>query len=63
VPILLAGLTAAGLTSALLGDNLWDVLSWLALGVPLSAVVWIVVRMRRATLVAKRVACDHSDNS
>ena len=34
VPVLLAACTAGGLTSALLGDGFWDVLSWLALGLP-----------------------------
>lgn len=35
VPLLLALLSIAGLASALFGDDLWDAVSWLTLGVPL----------------------------
>ncbi|TDQ06211.1 hypothetical protein [Pedobacter metabolipauper] len=34
-PIILAVISAVGLLSALIGDHLWDTISWLALGVPL----------------------------
>jgi len=34
-PIVLAVITAIGLLSALTGDNLWDVLSWITLAAPL----------------------------
>ncbi len=37
VPLALAALTAAGLTSALVGDGAWDALSWLALAAPVFA--------------------------
>lgn len=40
VPALLALASAAGLVSALLGDGLWDGLSWLALGVVVGAALW-----------------------
>lgn len=40
VPILLGTLSAVGLLSALLGDELWDGLSWLALGVPCLVIAW-----------------------
>lgn len=33
-PALIAGLGAAGLFAALLGDGGWDVLAWVGLGVP-----------------------------
>ncbi len=33
-PLVIALLSAAGLFSALLGDGIWDGLSWLGLGVP-----------------------------
>lgn len=39
-PLLVALVSALGLTSALLGDGLWDALSWLALGVPLALVAY-----------------------
>lgn len=42
VPTLLAAVTAVGLLSALLEDGAWDVLSWLAMALPLLviAVCW-----------------------
>ncbi|WP_283189281.1 hypothetical protein [Pseudomonas sp. PMCC200344] len=33
-PTVIALLSAAGLFAALLGDGVWDALSWLGLGVP-----------------------------
>ena len=33
-PTVIALLSAAGLFAALLGDDVWDALSWLGLGVP-----------------------------
>lgn len=40
VPILLGALSAVGLVSALVGDDLWDALSWFALGVPSVVMLW-----------------------
>lgn len=34
MPILLGVSSAIGLSAALLGDGIWDVLSWISLGVP-----------------------------
>ncbi|QXI28060.1 hypothetical protein [Pseudomonas vanderleydeniana] len=45
IPLLIAVLTAAGLFTALLGDGLWDALSWLGLGIP--AVIGIQALLRR----------------
>jgi hypothetical protein len=47
VPALLALVSAIGLLSALLGDDLWDVLSWVALATPVAVVVWCVGRAGR----------------
>ncbi|WP_192562650.1 hypothetical protein [Pseudomonas gozinkensis] len=33
-PLLIALLSAAGLFAALLGDRIWDGLSWVGLGIP-----------------------------
>jgi len=41
-PILLAVLTGVGLMSALLGDDIWDVLSWLMLAAPIAVVAWFL---------------------
>jgi hypothetical protein len=40
IPLLLGLLSAVGLLSALLGDDLWDALSWLTLGLPLAVILW-----------------------
>lgn len=47
-PVVLAVVSLFGLLSALIGDGIFDVLSWLGLGVPLGllGVVWL--RLRRA---------------
>ncbi|OFJ42725.1 hypothetical protein BJN42_26950 [Pseudomonas koreensis] len=45
-PIVIALLSAAGLFAALLGDGIWDALSWVGLGVP--AVLAINGLMRRS---------------
>ncbi len=42
IPLALAMLNGVGLIAALLGDELWDQLSWVALG----SVVWISLRYR-----------------
>jgi hypothetical protein len=34
IPTFIAVLSAAGLFAALLGDGVWDSLSWLGLGIP-----------------------------
>jgi membrane protein implicated in regulation of membrane protease activity len=47
VPAILAALTCVGLVSALLGDELWDGLSWLALSVPIAVVAWYAFVRRR----------------
>ncbi|MFI8396098.1 hypothetical protein CXF97_21985 [Pseudomonas sp. Choline-02u-1] len=45
-PIVIALLSAAGLFAALLGDGIWDALSWVGLGVP--AFLAITGLMRRS---------------
>jgi len=39
IPIWLGAASAIGLVSALLGDDIWDVLSWLAILAPVAAVI------------------------
>lgn len=36
IPMVLALLSTVGLVSALVGDGVWDVLSWLTLAVPIA---------------------------
>ena len=40
MPITLALVSAVGLASALLGDGIWDVVSWISLGAPIAIIVW-----------------------
>jgi hypothetical protein len=49
-PALLAALTAVGLVSALLGDGIWDALSWLGLGTPVAVVIWLAAKQTPRTV-------------
>jgi amino acid permease len=40
IPLLLALVSIAGLVVALTGDGFRDAAAWLALGIPVAAVVW-----------------------
>ena len=44
VPAILAVLTIFGLTSGILGDGIWDAISWIALGIPIAVVVFHLCR-------------------
>lgn len=46
LPLLIALLTAGGLVVALLGDGIWDALSWLMFAAPLMSITWILTRPR-----------------
>jgi hypothetical protein len=46
MPIALGILSAIGLASALLGDGLWDFVSWIALAAPVAVIVRSLVRRR-----------------
>jgi hypothetical protein len=48
-PLALGVLSVAGLISALLGDGLWDTLSWFTLGAPVAAVAFHVRRRAPST--------------
>jgi hypothetical protein len=47
-PLLLFVLSLFGLLSALIGDGVYDLLSWLSLGVPLGLVGVVWLRFRSA---------------
>lgn len=44
IPIVLGLLSIAGLIAALVGDGFADVLSWIALGIPLLVGIWFSLR-------------------
>lgn len=44
-PLLLALLSSLGLISALLEDGVYDLVSWLSLGIPLLLIGWVWARM------------------
>ncbi len=47
-PFVLAIITTYGLLSALLGDGLWDALSWIALVIPLALLAFFISRGKRS---------------
>lgn len=44
MPIALGVVSAVGLLSALLGDGVWDALSWIALTIPIAVPLWHIAR-------------------
>jgi hypothetical protein len=44
MPILLGVLSAIGLVVALLGDDIWDAVGWIGLGIPLLVAAYYVMR-------------------
>lgn len=44
MPALLGAISVIGLFSALLGDGVWDAVSWFALGLPSGIIAWYVIR-------------------
>jgi len=48
IPSVLGVLSGVGLVSALVGDGIWDGLSWLALGIPIALFLYFVLRPRRS---------------
>ncbi|SDV10883.1 hypothetical protein [Pseudomonas mucidolens] len=40
IPLVIGALSTTGLFAALLGDGLWDSLSWVGLGVPAVIGIW-----------------------
>jgi hypothetical protein len=44
IPVIVFVLSIFGLLSALIGDAIWDVLSWLTLGVPVILMSWSLLK-------------------
>lgn len=47
MPLLLSAATVVGLVAALLGDGVWDALSWVGLALPVAAIATHVIRAGR----------------
>jgi len=47
IPSAIGVLCAAGLFSALLGDGMWDAVSWVGLGIPSALATWGLIPRRR----------------
>jgi hypothetical protein len=45
-PAVIAALSAIGLISALVGDGIWDAVSWLTLGVPVALCAYFTLQPR-----------------
>ena len=43
-PLAIAVLSTVGLISALTGDGIWDMLSWLTLAIPVAVILWCWLR-------------------
>jgi hypothetical protein len=48
IPAIMAVIIAAGLASGVLGDGVWDVISWIALSVPIAVIVFNVFQRPRS---------------
>jgi hypothetical protein len=55
LPLVIAVLSTAGLLFALMGDGVWDWMSWLALGFPVAIGLWFATR-RKDPRSARRMA-------
>jgi hypothetical protein len=47
-PTILAAVTCVGLLSGILGDGVWDTISWVGLGIPIAVLAWFVFRPRES---------------
>lgn len=47
MPWLIGIISTAGLAAALLGDGIWDAVSWITLGFPLAVATLFVLKSRR----------------
>ena len=46
IPLFIAVTSVIGLIAALVGNDLWDALSWLTLGLPVAITSWAVIKRR-----------------
>ncbi|MEH2514005.1 hypothetical protein V1291_005359 [Nitrobacteraceae bacterium AZCC 1564] len=48
IPFVLGILSSVGLISALVGDGVWDGVSWIMLGIPILLCAYFLLKRRRA---------------
>ncbi|WP_424630775.1 hypothetical protein [Bradyrhizobium sp. SYSU BS000235] len=48
VPLVLGILSTVGLISALVGDGVWDGVSWITLGIPILLCAYFLLKPRRS---------------
>lgn len=53
LPIIIGILSAIGLVSALTGDGLYDLLSWLTLGIPVVLAVWYLIKPKKNPTIGR----------
>jgi hypothetical protein len=58
MPVVIAVISTAGLLVALIGDGLWDYLSWLALGLPVAVGGWFSVCRGGRPNLRRRRSCS-----
>ncbi|NHK26533.1 hypothetical protein FF098_001270 [Parvularcula flava] len=46
IPLFIAVTSLIGLVTALVGNDLWDALSWLTLGLPVAITIWALMKRR-----------------
>ena len=47
MPLLIGIVSTAGLASALLGDGVWDTVSWITLGLPVAVAALFILKSQR----------------
>ena len=53
IPIIIGISSAIGLVSALTGDGLFDLLSWLSLGLPVVMTIWYLLKPKNKQTIIK----------
>lgn len=48
IPFAIGVVSAIGLVAALVGDDMWDTIGWLGLGIPAGVAIWFMARPRES---------------
>jgi hypothetical protein len=63
IPLILGVVSAIGLISALLGNGVWDILSWVMLGLPCAVIAWYLVKAYYLRFLGVSCCISHHRNS